>query len=87
MGGGESILARAAPAESAMCRCAGAPSITATWYACLPCVPPRSDFYYEFQQALQQSQRFPANTKMLVLCSRPSFEFGAFQVGGVGSAA
>ncbi|PSC70953.1 transcription factor MYB44-like isoform B [Micractinium conductrix] len=38
-----------------------------------------SDFYAEFQQALAQSPLFPSNTKMLVLCNRPSYEFGAFQ--------
>ncbi|KAL4423371.1 hypothetical protein ABPG77_004302 [Micractinium sp. CCAP 211/92] len=38
-----------------------------------------SDFYSEFQQALRHSGLFPANTKMLVLCNRPSYEFGAFQ--------
>ncbi|KAL4448241.1 hypothetical protein ABPG75_005460 [Micractinium tetrahymenae] len=38
-----------------------------------------SDFYSEFQQALRHSPLFPANTKMLVLCNRPSYEFGAFQ--------
>lgn len=40
---------------------------------------PRSDFYSEFQQALRHSPLFPANTRMLVLCNRPSYEFGAFQ--------
>ncbi|PRW44899.1 Potassium channel subfamily T member 2 isoform A [Chlorella sorokiniana] len=38
-----------------------------------------SDFYYEFQQGLKMSPQFPSNTKMLVLCNRPSYEFGAFQ--------
>ena len=35
-----------------------------------------SDFFCEFQQALRQSSsRFPRNTRMLVMCNRPSFEF------------
>ena len=36
------------------------------------------DFYSEFQQALRQSL-FASTTKLVVLCNRPSFEFGAFQ--------
>ncbi|GAB4817363.1 hypothetical protein N2152v2_004409 [Parachlorella kessleri] len=37
-----------------------------------------SDLYSEFQAALKYSA-FPRNTKMVVLCGRPSFEFRAFQ--------
>lgn len=39
--------------------------------------------YAEFQATLKTSW-LPRNTKMVVLCSRPSFEFRAFQVGLTG---
>ena len=35
-----------------------------------------SDFFAEFQQSLASSSLLPRNTRMVVLCSRPSFEVG-----------
>jgi hypothetical protein len=38
-----------------------------------------SDFYAEWRLALAREAAWPNNTKLTVLCNRPSFEFGAFQ--------
>lgn len=38
-----------------------------------------SDLFAEFRAALEETG-FPSNTKMVVLCNRPSYEFVAFQV-------